>query len=56
MKRLSRIAVLMLALVMVFSLAGCGGQADDGTYVVGIFQLVQHDALDAATQGFMDAL
>ncbi len=26
------------------------------TYVVGICQLVQHDALDAATQGFKDAL
>ena len=26
------------------------------TYTVGICQLVQHDALDAATQGFMDAL
>ncbi len=33
------------------------GTADaDGTYVVGICQLVQHDALDAATQGFKDAL
>lgn len=30
--------------------------ADGETYVVGICQLVQHDALDAATQGFMDAL
>ena len=31
--------------------------ASDGkTYVVGICQLVQHDALDAATQGFKDAL
>lgn len=28
----------------------------DGTYTVGILQLVQHDALDAATQGFKDAL
>ncbi len=28
----------------------------DGNYVVGICQLVQHDALDAATQGFKDAL
>ncbi len=28
----------------------------DATYTVGICQLVQHDALDAATQGFMDAL
>ncbi len=31
--------------------------ADDGeTYTVGICQLVQHDALDAATKGFRDAL
>lgn len=30
--------------------------SDGETYVVGICQLVQHDALDAATQGFMDAL
>ena len=30
--------------------------ADAKQYVVGICQLVQHDALDAATNGFMDAL
>lgn len=30
--------------------------ADAGSYTVGICQLVQHDALDAATQGFKDAL
>ena len=30
--------------------------AADQTFVVGICQLVQHDALDAATNGFMDAL
>ena len=30
--------------------------AEETTYSVGICQLVQHDALDAATQGFMDAL
>ncbi len=30
--------------------------ADDASYTVGICQLVQHDALDAATQGFKDAL
>jgi putative ABC transport system substrate-binding protein len=29
---------------------------EDAQYVVGILQLVQHDALDAATQGFKDAL
>lgn len=32
------------------------GAADGKTYTVGICQLVQHDALDAATKGFMDAL
>lgn len=30
--------------------------AGDETYSIGICQLVQHDALDAATQGFKDAL
>ena len=29
---------------------------DDKVYTVGICQLVQHEALDAATQGFKDAL
>ena len=36
--------------------ANDGAQADGATYTVGICQLVQHDALDAATQGFEDAL
>ena len=30
--------------------------ADGKTFTVGICQLVQHEALDAATQGFKDAL
>ena len=30
--------------------------AGDETYLIGICQLVQHEALDAATQGFKDAL
>ena len=33
-----------------------GASADTTVYKVGICQLVQHVALDAATQGFMDAL
>ncbi|MCI8837077.1 MAG: ABC transporter substrate-binding protein [Hungatella sp.] len=33
-----------------------GEAADKETYKVGICQLVQHDALDAATKGFIDAL
>ena len=46
---------LILALGLLLSLAACG-EKDDGKYTVGIIQLVDHDALDAATQGFKDAL
>jgi len=46
---------LFLAVVCVLStLVGCGSA--DKKYKVGICQLVQHVALDAATQGFMDVL
>ena len=61
---------LALALVMLLSLAACGSKTEpaaegsaaeavtpsDDAFVVGICQLVQHEALDAATQGFKDAL
>lgn len=63
MKKLTKLAALMLALAMMLALAACGGSAssadpgagDDG-YTIGICQLVQQEALDAATQGFKDAL
>ena len=63
--------VLLLALAMVLSLAACGrapvetpaeepaaapAAAEGEVYTVGICPLVQHVALDAATQGFKDAL
>ena len=35
-------------------LTGCG--SSDGTYKIGICQLIQHEALDAATLGFKEAL
>ena len=46
---------LALAVLMLASLAACGSSGS-GKYKVGICQLVQHPALDAATQGFQDAL
>ena len=67
-----KILALLLCGCMIFCLAACGSKndtADNGdkqesttkddskeSYKVGICQLVQHDALDAATQGFKDAL
>ena len=54
---MKKLVSILLVLAMVICMASCGSeQASDGTYKVGICQLVQHDALDAATQGFKDAL
>ena len=38
------------------SVLAADDKADDKTYNIGICQLVQHEALDAATQGFKDAI
>jgi len=53
MKKL--LALLMAAIMMVgcLVLTSCN---DSAKYTVGIIQLAPHDALDAATQGFKDAL
>ena len=56
---IKKITALLCAVVMVLSLAACGGSGDKAEnkhYTVGICQLVQHDALDAATKGFRDAI
>lgn len=54
-KAIKRIVALCLTAVLVAGVfAGCSTQTKK--YKVGICQLVQHDALDAATQGFKDAL
>ena len=57
-------AVALAALMVGGVMAGCSAEkpnaennnADVKTYKVGICQLVQHPALDAATEGFTDAL
>ncbi len=65
-----KLIALLLALVLVLGLAACGGttsnegqsdseqNSDDASqsYTVGVCQLVQHPALDAATEGFKAAL
>ena len=53
---MKKLVSLVLALAMLLSMTACGAAAKKDTYVVGICQLVQHDALDAATKGFQDAL
>ena len=47
-----------IAAASVMAVTGCddASKKDKDTYTVGICQLVQHEALDAATEGFKDAL
>lgn len=67
MKKKRSLCAALLAGLMVTAvcLTGCGQKAagngssgvdSDKVYQVGVCQLTQHDALDAATQGFVDAL
>ena len=49
---MKKILAIMVALMIVLALPAMAEE----TYTVGICQLVQHPALDAATQGFRDAL
>ncbi|MBR0082075.1 MAG: ABC transporter substrate-binding protein [Clostridia bacterium] len=60
MKQTKSILALVLGAILLLAAVGCTGSGNaasaEKTYTVGICQLVQHDALDAATQGFMDVL
>ena len=54
---MKKLVSILVVLAMVLSFAACGSEpAADGKYTVGICQLVQHEALDAATEGFKAAL
>ena len=52
---MKRVLALILAVMMVVSMTACAGK-EDGKYVIGICQLMEHPALSAATQGFKDAV
>lgn len=61
-----KVLAVLMAAMMTASMAACGGADSEsastdkgentGTYNIGICQLVEHEALDAATEGFQDAL
>ena len=50
---MKKIVALVLVLCMML---GCTAMAEDKTYNIGVLQLIQHNALDQATQGFIDTL
>ena len=47
---------LTAAALMAFTGCGTNGTTSNGEYKVGVVQLVEHPALDAANKGFVDAL
>ncbi len=62
---MKKILAIVLAAMMLFTLAACDGTSDEDTttqsndtevFKVGICQLAVHDSLDQATNGFKDAL
>ena len=53
---MKKLIAMLLVVMMLVSLTACQDSADDGKYVIGICQLTPHEALDAATQGFIDAV
>lgn len=57
MKTTKRTTLIVLALLLtvclVLPFAGCQPKSD---YTIGVLQLVKHNALDAATKGFVDAI
>lgn len=55
---MKKLIAMVLAAMMVLAVASAApaAKAEEAKYTVGICQLMQHAALDTATQGFMDAL
>ena len=58
---MKKMIALMMAVLMMLTLVACGsadsgGSNADAAYSIGVCQLVQHEALDAATQGFIDTV
>lgn len=48
--------LFIMMMLFVFVLCGCTQGSGDDSFQVGVIQLVRHDALDAATNGFVDVL
>ena len=55
-KTVSLLLALILCMCSCIALSSCSNTDTDGKYKVGIVQLVEHPALDAATEGFKQAI
>ncbi len=55
-RMMQKTGLILLLLILAISMSACGGKKGDGKVTIGINQLVTHAALDAARDGFLDAL
>lgn len=55
-KSLSIILAIIMCVASLLSFAGCSGEQSNAKYKIGICQLMEHVALDAATEGFKQAI
>ena len=57
---MKKILAIICAVLLLVSMTACGAateeKAEGGKYTIGICQLIKHDALDAATNGFKQAV
>lgn len=56
MKTMKKLLALTMALCLLCLTPACALAEGDKVYHIGVIQLIQHPALDQATQGFMDKL
>ena len=52
---MKKLVCILLSVMLIASLCACGAKEDD-TLKIGIIQLTEHQALDAAREGFVDKL
>ena len=54
---MKKFLAILCAALMLLSLTACAAESSgDAKYTIGICQLIKHEALDAATEGFMQAV
>ena len=53
---MKKVIALLMVLVLTLGMSACGGSSDEDVLKIGVIQLVKHDALDKAYDGFVDGL
>lgn len=55
-RKMKKVIALLMVIVMTVGMCACGGSSEDEVLKIGVIQLVKHDALDKAYEGFVDGL